>query len=299
MNIDLFVCMQSFIHVAESESYVQTAHKLHLSTSVLTRHIQALESYLKVQLIIRTTRSLKLTPAGLSYLHSARKIIQSIEEAKLIAKNEGHDEKTGIIKIAMPGILQGAAHIQMFSSFLEKYPDIKLQINTNRSPLQLLDKESDIVISEIQLNDHKFICENLYTITKRVFAAPKYINKYGTPTHINELSNHNCLIYGPASPTGEWEFAKKNRVKVSGNYHSLNGAGIIPAAIEGIGLLWVEEDLVRQEVLEGKLIPLEINPGPYKCSFNLYYLAIEYSGIVKLLIDEIIEYFNDYQKAQQ
>lgn len=299
MNLDILNSIRHYIMIAESGSFKDAAHKLNISPSVLTRSIQALEAYLNTQLIIRTTRSLKLTTAGLTYLESVRQIITTLDKANSAIKKLHQIKPHGTINLSMPGIMQGEPHIRFFAKFSRAYPDIILNINNNMSPFQLINNQADIVISEFNINDKQFNREILYSINKRVFAAPKYLEQYGKPSTINDLQEHNCLLYAPASPTGIWEFAKRTKVKIKSNYRVESGVSIIPAAVAGIGLIWVEEDLVKAEVAEGKLVPIDIKPEMYSCMLNLYYLPTAYTGIVRLLIDEIIEYFNSYQNTTE
>lgn len=293
MNLDLFICMRSFLSVAESGSFTKAALNLHVSISAITRQIQSLERYVGSTLLTRSTRKLQLTQAGEIYLECVKQIFEDINQANSSIKNITSQTPTGKIKLSMPGILQKGKYITSLYKFLIKYPQIDLEIDNYMSPLQLLENTSDIVISPFSISDKQFNCEDLFHSTKSVFAAPKYLEKNGIPKTVFDLEQHNCLVYAPASPNSEWEFANKTKIKVKGNYKVNSGVSLIPAAVAGIGLTWVEEDLPKNEVANGELVKLDIAPGPYSAIIRMYYLPIAYTGINKLLINWIKSEFKD------
>lgn len=286
MSLDIVSCMKSFITVSECGSFTQAAQKLYLSTSVITKQVQTLEKELGTMLLIRTTRTMALTTAGEIYLKKAKYILNEINNAKEAAINVIPNPR-GLIKLALPGFFQSGKFIKIIANFLSTYPEINISIINNMSPYQLLDKTADIVISEFKIRDAQINCERLIDIKKSVFASPKYVQLHGAPKTVNDLSHHNCLIYEWASPTHEWIFKNNVRVKVNGNYTVIAGVSLVAAACEGIGLTWVPDIIVEEEVSDGRLVKLDIEPGPFIANNYLYSLPIANTGIVKLFINYI------------
>lgn len=286
MAIDLVSCLKSFVTVAEYESFTQAARQMYLSTSVVTKQIQNLESELGVVLFTRTTRQLSLTPSGEIYLKEANEILDKIKNAY----NTIHSistEPQGNIKVAIPGFAQVGIVLSLIAKFLEQYPKINLNITNDQSPFQLYNKTMDIVISETKTNTPQLTHHQLMQVKKSVFASPNYLKKYGIPKTPDDLKKHNCLINQVVTPTNEWIFANNTRVKVSGNYTLLAGVSLVPAAVLGIGLIWTPNFLVEQEIKNGELVLVDIEPGPSIVPIYLYHSPITYSGLIKLFIDWI------------
>jgi len=72
--------------VAEALHFGRAAHSLHLSQPALSKQIQALEESLGVQLFERTKQWVRLTPAGQTFLETAHRIVQEVEEGVQITK---------------------------------------------------------------------------------------------------------------------------------------------------------------------------------------------------------------------
>ncbi len=294
MAIDTVSCLKSFVAVAECQSFTKAARKLYLSTSVVTKQIQNLESELGVVLFTRTTRQLCLTQAGDIYLKEAINILDKIKNAYNIVHNIS-SEPQGDIKIAIPGFVQVNKILSLVARFLQKYPKVNLIITNDQSPFQLYDRNMDIVISETKVNTHQLVRHELIKIRKNVFAAPKYLKQHGTPKTTEDLRHHNCLISQLVTPNHEWLFANDTKVKVSGNYTQVTGISLVPAAVLGIGLIWTANFLVEKELENGELQLVDIEPGSSLISVYLYHLPVTYTGLIKLFVDwikkEITEHF--------
>src|ERR1700733_8399419 len=105
---DRFEVMQAFIAVCDTQGFSAAARKLRMSPSVVTRLVAGLEIRLGVRLLQRTTRSVRLTEAGLRYLDRARRIVAEVEEAELAAQEE-RDEPAGRLVVAAP-VVFGRIH---------------------------------------------------------------------------------------------------------------------------------------------------------------------------------------------
>ena len=104
----------------------------------------------------------------------------------------------------------------------------------------------DLLISEMDVRDKQFIKEHLFTVHRSVYAAPKYLKKYGVPKTLADLKNHNCLIASRISPHDQWLLGGDKKVTVSGNYASSSGINILYAGFEGLGLIWCANRLARR-----------------------------------------------------
>lgn len=288
MPLDLLSCMKSFAAVADYKGFANAARHIHISTPVLTKQIQWLERSLGKKLLQRTTRRLELTEAGKIYLEHVKKILQQVHQAKDEVLNLDH-EPHGTLTIGIPTAFNSMFLTKQFHKFLDKYPKITLKVITENSPITLLEDIINIVISPINIFDKQLIKKHFFTNRRGVFAAPAYLKKYGTPKKISDLKNHNCLVNERVSPNHEWEFAKHRKISVRGNYVSDSGIDIIYAGINGIGIIWTTDLLVREEVLTKQLVPIKLEFEPAAIEFFLYHRPAIYSSNVRLLTEYLLQ----------
>lgn len=287
MSFDIAEAMKVFINVAECGSFVEAARTSYISNSSISKKIQELEEYLNKQLIVRSTRSLSLTPEGELYLKLSKKIIEDINDANIQVKNFSSSDVSGTVKISIPGFFQHRGFAHLLKEFIENNPNIVLHINNDPQPNQLINKAADIVISELNVMDNQLNREFLFKSVRSVFAAPSYLEKYGTPRTVFDLKHHNCLTHLKPNPKLEWLFANDIRVKVSGSIVVLGGTTNIAAAVEGVGLIWVPKMWVTEELNNGSLVKVDIEPGSYVADVYMYHLPVNYTGCVKIAIDWI------------
>lgn len=285
MSLDFLSCMQGFVAVAEYKGFSQAARHLQISTPMLTNQVKRLEESLGKKLLHRTTRYVSLTEAGGIYLIRAKKILAEIQDAR----NEiCHLEVKphGVLRLGIPNSFNSTAFVKHLISFTEKYPKIQLQVLDETSPTVLLDGSVDLLISEVDVKEKQLIKDHLLTIHRGVYAAPKYIKKYGAPKNTADLKNHNCLSMKEPSTKNEWILANK-RIAVSGNYTSTSGMNILYAAVEGLGLIWCADIALKDEIQKGKLIEIKLKEKPTAIKIYLYYRPVHRGSNIQLMAEHL------------
>ena len=100
-NMDRFEDLQTFVAVVESGSFTAAAERLDTAKSAVSRRISALEERLGVQLLLRTTRRLRVTDTGQSFYEHSARILADLDEAESAVAQQ-HGELRGTLKIALP-----------------------------------------------------------------------------------------------------------------------------------------------------------------------------------------------------
>lgn len=118
--------MAVFVRVADTGNLSRAARELNLSQPSVTRIVGTLEARLGTKLLLRTTRSMSLTDAGTLYLERARYLLAEMEEADQATR--GIDSLHGVIRIAMPLMYGTRAVIPALTTFLARYPDLKVEL---------------------------------------------------------------------------------------------------------------------------------------------------------------------------
>jgi DNA-binding transcriptional LysR family regulator len=288
MAQDLFSCLKSFLAVAEDKSFAGAARRSKTSSPVLTKQIQWLEKYVRKKLFERTTRYVRLTEAGELYLDHAKKILAD-EQAAKHALSDIDGEPHGQITIGIPTKLNAVCIAKNLALFLTRYPKIKCRIISDNTPAAAIAGLADIVICPLKTIDSQLVKNCLFTASTGIFASPNYIEKYGIPNSLQEVSQHNCLINLTVSPNKIWKFANGQKIQVCGNYESDLGNDITTAALHGIGLGYLVKVLIQKEIDAGELVEINLGYEPIPVTLYLYHRPIASSSITRLLVDCLMQ----------
>lgn len=129
MRVDV-LGLQAFVSIAERGSFNAAASHLNLSQTALSHRIRKLEDSLSTQLLLRTTRSVTLTPAGLALLPQARRMFEELAATLGGLKAQAEERRERLAVGCLPTIamqcLPGAA-----AAFLQLWPDVKLKVHDN------------------------------------------------------------------------------------------------------------------------------------------------------------------------
>ena len=253
--MDKLTGMLVFVRVSRTGSFVGGARDLGLSRAMATKHIMRLENSLGIRLFNRTTRSLSLTEIGATYLERCQQVLVDIEEMDA-AVTHLQTKPRGTLKISAPPFI-GVSHIApALSEFLEKYPDLNVEMILQGSPGDLIDEGIDIAILLGSLEDSSLIARKLVSSPLVVCGTSGYFNKHGTPVTPDDLSEHSCLVNWAIPPRDQWQFktAKGNQtIKVSGRMQANVADPIRIAAVKGLGIIMLPNYIVGNDIKAGRL----------------------------------------------
>lgn len=250
--------IECFIAVAELGSFVKAADALGISKAAVSRTVLELEARLGSRLMQRTTRRLSLTEAGTLYLQRCKQIVAALEEADDLL-SAGTANPTGLLRINAP-LTFGVLHLApLWPIFLERHPGVALDITLSDRIVDIIDEGYDMAIRIARLSDSTLVHRKLATTTGQVCASPAYLEKYGTPTHPHELTQHQAICYTYAAGKDEWQFSGPEgpvSVKVNSRMHVNNGDSCVAAALAGIGITRQPTFMIDQHLRSGRLVPL-------------------------------------------
>jgi DNA-binding transcriptional LysR family regulator len=270
--LDRFTGMQVFLKVAALGSLSAAARALSISQTMATKHIASIEDRLGARLMIRTTRKLTLTEAGLRYRDAAERILAELDEAEAAAAADTVEPR-GTLRVNAPlafGIRQIAPVV---SDFAEAYPALTLDIVFHDRVIDLVEEGWDVAVRIGRLADSALVARKLAPIRTVVAAAPAYLAAAGRPRTVAELAGHNCLAYTlPSQAAGmRWHFGENGDVTVaiSGNLRANSGDALRAAALAGQGIIYQPTFLIAEDLRDGRLVQLTLDHAPY-VAFNAY-----------------------------
>ena len=171
--------METFLSVACTGSLSAAARELELTPSAVSRIMTRLEKRLGVRLIVRSTRSLRLTSEGESYALAARRILKDLDDTELTIANRG--SPSGNIKITTATAHSRLTIVPLLKEFLQRYPDITLEIDVSDQIRDVASGQVDVAIRFGQLPDSGLHARRLGDTGRVVLASPEYLAKAGVP----------------------------------------------------------------------------------------------------------------------
>jgi DNA-binding transcriptional LysR family regulator len=291
--MDNFGALPVFVTVIETGGFSPAAKRLGISKSAVSKRVTQLEEQLGVKLIHRTTRKLSLTEAGEHFFQHARIAHEAAKDAQ-DAVTQLQGEPQGRLRINTP-MSFGRLHIApLIPEFLKRYPKITIEMVMDDKVADLIGGGFDIAIRAGDLPDSTLIARKLAPLRNVLCASPEYLELRGTPGDLNELTDHNCLIFTYSKDVKEWVFVKDGQtqtVEVTGNYQVNNSEALREAILQGVGIGRLPTFAAGPDIKEGKLIPLfEQYQMPDKTIYAVFPERQYMPAKVRAFIDFAVEY---------
>jgi len=294
--MDRFLAMQVFTRVVDTNSFSLAADNLGLPRATVTTTIQALERRLQVRLLNRTTRKLSLTPDGAVYYETCRRILADVEDSESAFHDVERGPK-GRLRIDVPPAIGRLILIPQLCEFHEKYPDIELLIGMNDRPVDLVREAVDCVIRVGELQDSSMIARRIGTFQGVTAAAPEYLERFGVPHSIEDLSQHWAVNYF-SSRTGrniDWDFVIDGaitEVRVNGIVSVNDSTAYVDCALQGFGLIQAARFMVIRHLESGELVEVLPQWTPAPMPISVVYLQNRHlSPRVRVFVDWVAELF--------
>ena len=250
--------MRAFVRSVELGGFSAAARDLDLTPSALSKLVTRLEDRLGVRLMNRTTRKLALTAKGDAYFSSARRILIEIEEAEEAVTRFSNSPK-GLLRVNT-GVAFGLHQLApALPRFLERYPEIEIDININDRVIDLMEEGADIAIRSGVLRDSSLTARKICDLQRVICASPGYLKKHGTPREPRDLLEHNCISISAAPQLRRWPFATKNgieSIEVKGNVSANNAETLLQLAATGVGIIRLADVIVSDGIRAGWLTPV-------------------------------------------
>jgi DNA-binding transcriptional LysR family regulator len=253
--MDRVQAMTVFVAVAEAGGFAPVARKLKLSPSAVTRAVAELEERLGLQLLTRTTRSVRLTEAGACFARDCRHIIAEIEEAEAAAMG-AHGSVRGTLALTAP-VLFGQLHVTpILVTYLRRFPDVDAQCYFLDRVVNLVDEGLDVAIRIGELPDSSLQAIQVGRVRRVVVASPDYLKANGIPITPDDLASHVIVSAAGITPAADWRFVHKGQmitVAVNPRMQTTTNDSAIATAVQGFGVARLFNYQVATQLESGQL----------------------------------------------
>jgi DNA-binding transcriptional LysR family regulator len=252
-----FSDMTTFVTVVDSGSFSEAARRLATTKSIVSERIQQLEKRLGCALIERG-RPLRMTQAGLVFYESASRVLQEVERAEESVQDT-QASLSGMFRLAVPMAFMTRHLGPLLSKFAARHPDLCLDVEAQDRVVSLQDGQYDMALRMGELSDSSLVARTITINRHLICASPRYLEQRGTPSHPNDLPNHDGLIYYNREPNGMWSLpvdGKRQSFRIGARLRTDSGHLLLEGARAGLGLAILPTFLAVEPLLNGELVPV-------------------------------------------
>ncbi|CAH0124360.1 LysR family transcriptional regulator [Stenotrophomonas lactitubi] len=257
MKMVRFDDLQLFVRTAALGSFSQAAREADLLPGQVAAAVARLERELDLRLFVRTTRSLRLTAEGALYLPYAQDVLTTLREGQ--ARVQGDDaELHGTLQLSAPSDFGRNLLLPWLTAFRAAHPRLRLHLRLSDEVADVFRDQVDVAIRIGHFDDASYVALPLLEGNRRVLAAsPEYLRRRGTPTRLDDLREHDCLVYQLGGRAYDrWSFELEGRrvvIPVRGPLVCDDADVVRRWAVAGEGITYKSWLDVRDDVLGGRL----------------------------------------------
>ena len=286
----------AFLAVVDFGSFTLAADKLSTSKARVSQQVSALEKYLGVTLLHRSTRRIRLTEIGEAYYGECKRAASIIENAE----NSIHEDQSklgGMIRMnSVGGLFAEQLLSPAIAEFISQYPEISVNIDFSSQRIDVIAEHYDLVLRMGELEDSSLVARTLMKLGSNVVASPQFLQTNGCPASPNELPNYRCLC----GSVRRWQLTHRQTgsvqdTLVNGALISPNGHLLLDAALQGAGIVRLNDLYLSPYVKNKQLIPVFKDWYIPAQPVSLVYPRVRYkTRRIQVFIDYLLDWFRAY-----
>lgn len=189
--MDFFDKMATYVRVIEAGSFSAAAKQLRVSAAAVSRQIATLEGELGVPLILRTTRSMTVTPTGRAYYERCLRILRDVGDAQAIGRGQG---VVGVLKISAPVSFGLGCVVPHMHALMTAHAELTVDLRLEDRLVDLANEDIDVAIrvGSAPADSAILIAQPLLSYQRILVAAPAYLRRRGTPKIPEALAEHSA-----------------------------------------------------------------------------------------------------------
>lgn len=253
-------CVAVLVEAASAGSLAAAARRLGISPLTATRRLAALEEDVGARLFHRTTRALALTPEGEALLPFAQALLETEAEARASVRPAASGA-SGLLRLTASAAFGRKIVTPVVADFMRVHPLVTVDLLLTDGLVDIVAQGIDLAIRIATLKDSGLIARRLADNPRGLYAAPAYLDAQGRPAVVADLARHHCLTL---SGIGHWTFvagARSVRARVRGRFTANSIEGVHQACLSGLGIAMLSIWDAREEVADGRLVPLALVDG--------------------------------------
>lgn len=255
----LFSGILPFFTTAEELSFRRAAARLGVSTAAVSKAVRRLEDRLGVKLLVRTSRTVSLTPEGALFRDRCREAVATMQSAR-DQMSQSRRMPRGEVRVTLSFIL-GRLVVASLVRVTSRYPNLAFRVTMTDRIVPLAQENVDVAVRVGAREDSTLVSRLLYASRWVTVASPAYVARRGRPSHPSDLAELDCIRFiAPNGRPRDWTFGARGSpsttVAVRGNLSIDNGDLLVPAASSGLGVVQVLDFMVEGALRSGEVVEL-------------------------------------------
>jgi len=253
--MDTLLSLKVLAAVAEHKSFTYVADRLNLSPAMTSKHVKHIESRVGARLLNRNSRNVSLTEAGERYLLSVRPLLEGLDEAEK-QLSETTLAAHGTLKVSMPVWMANSSFASVIVEYHKENPKVILDLDLSGRNINLVEEGIDLALRVSTSLDEGLIARKLTQVSFNLVASPKYLEEFGRPTTLDDISGAPFLKYSQVGTNGRIRFGEGEDaldISLTPVLNSGNENLIHQVAIEGMGFAILPHWLTTDDIAEGRL----------------------------------------------
>lgn len=248
----------AFVATAQHGSFTAAAERLGLTKSAVAKSVGRLEARLGIELFLRSTRRLSLTPDGERFLASSQSAIEILEQAE--AELTSHiAEPSGRLRIDLPAAFGRQRILPHLLRTLRQYPELSMTVTFSERFVDPIEEGIDLVVRIGELADSSGLIGRRLTTQKLVIcASPDYLQRAGVPAEPADMSHHQCIVGLRRNEPKIWllknSLGQVTRFTPPATHEFADGDAMLSAVLAGCGLSQLPLWLVGKYLASGELV---------------------------------------------
>ncbi|MFD1881815.1 LysR family transcriptional regulator [Paracoccus pacificus] len=264
--------LRVFVRVIELGSITAGGRDLRMSPAVASNRIRDLETRFGVRLLNRTTRKLTPTEIGRAFYDSARRVIETLDQAEAVVSGFSGTPR-GVIRLTAPLGVGRRLVGPLVPRFCEQNPEVEIRLRLSDRSVNIVEDGIDIAFFLGEPQDSALLWRKISDCPRRLVAAPEYLARHGVPGSPDDLAGHNCLLLRyPRSPEYYWMLSTADgprKMLVSGRFDADDGDVLTGWALDGHGIANRPAYEVASHLAQGRLVEVLPETPPLPAQFGI------------------------------
>jgi len=284
--------------LAEQGSFTAAATRLGVSKAAMSQHIADLERTAGVTLVLRTTRSVRLSEAGQRLVDDTRAQFEQIAQSFAEVRDQVGVPR-GLLRVTAPVAFARQQLVPRLATFLHQYPEVRLELDLSDRISSLATEGFDLAIRHTVAAPDTHVAWTLCATRSVLVASPAYLQSRGSPMSPEDLLQHSCLHYPRTQGAPAWTFeslvalADRITIPVSGALSANNSEALREAALTHLGIALLPDFSAQAALLSGQLVQVLPHWKPVGAFADQLYAIRPYSAHVPRAVTAFVAYLRE------
>jgi DNA-binding transcriptional LysR family regulator len=253
--LDRLQNIETFVRVAQAQSFAEAARQMRIARSVVTTRIKQLEDYLGAPLFHRSTRVVRLSEVGEAFLRDCSELVGRANDI-VDQMRDVRSAPAGNLRLhALPGFVLG--HLaQVLRDFQERYPDITLDLSVSDATIDPVKEGMDCALQIFPSTSEELVSRRLFPVRRVFCATPAYLAQHGTPLQPEDLFAHRLGLYSKYPSRDKWTFHRgeaRTTLELKATLLTNSVHLLYEYALEHAGVVCLPTLVAAPGILDGRL----------------------------------------------